>query len=153
MPAYTCGCHLSFTSKFPDFPWYFSFLYPFKDPKVDFILNYNSAEWSLENGGLLSKVRICSPREQILSSERSPHLGGSSTWTISLEIIFCPLGQNKHIYLRMPEPLIFNFPDFKILTQSSLHEHKIPWLFLDLEKTPYRWSFQIMAILYNSLEP
>ena len=60
------GCHLSSTSKLPDFSLifsliFYSFPYPLTDKKIVFILNFNGANCITINLGLLSQERICSP--------------------------------------------------------------------------------------------
>ena len=72
------GCHLSSTSKFPDFSLtYYSFPYPLTDKKKSFLLfTVMVLTVSLKIWGLLIKERICSPREQIHSFKSSPQWGG-----------------------------------------------------------------------------
>ena len=72
------GCHLSSTSKFPDFSLtFYSFPYPMSDPEIFFFILYlNGANCITSNLGLLLKERICSPWEQTLSLRVAPNEEG-----------------------------------------------------------------------------
>ena len=67
------GCHLSSTSKYPDFSLtFYSFPYPLTDLKKSFLfVSLMVLTVSLQIWGLRLKERICSPMEQILSFKGS----------------------------------------------------------------------------------
>ena len=72
------GCHLSSTSKFPDFSLtFYSFPYPLADQKKSFLFcTLMVLTVSLQIWGLLLKERICSLREQTPSFKSSPQCRG-----------------------------------------------------------------------------
>ena len=77
---YTQDCHLSSTSKFPDFslifPWHFTVfhtLWQIKKSFLFFTLMVLRLNVSLPVWGLLLKESICSPREQIFPLRVAPN--------------------------------------------------------------------------------
>ena len=102
------GCHLSSTSKFPDFSLtFYNFPYPLTDLNNPFsFFCFIGLTVSLQIWGLSLQERICSPREQILSFKDSPP---PPTHTPNEE------GDG----LRLSHEIVSSFPLLKIINNFS----------------------------------
>ena len=72
------GCHLSFTSKFPDlspiFPTFYSFPYPLIDKKKSFLFfSFNGANYITSNLGVTLNGKNLLPKERIISFKSGPN--------------------------------------------------------------------------------
>ena len=101
------GCHLSSTSKFPDFSLtFYSFSYPLTDLKKSFLFfSLKVLTVSLKIWGLLLKERICSFGELILSFKGSPP------------------PPPPHLRLYLMRKYNFSPLENKIILKSTCHSH------------------------------
>ena len=124
------GCHLSVTSKFPDFSLtFYSFPYPLTDKKKSFLFfTLIVLTASLQNWGVLFKERICfAPHgSKFFPLRLAPNEEGDGHRLSHEKVHSFPLLNriNKFSEDCLSYPFIFKFPDFSLTFQVF---SKFPW--------------------------